>query len=61
MLVAAQAITHTALSRRESRGAHYRTDFPRRDPALDGTHSLVRVQSDDGRSAHVEKGAAVYA
>ena len=27
--------------RRESRGAHQRTDHPETDPALDGTHSVV--------------------
>ncbi|MBM4109526.1 MAG: succinate dehydrogenase flavoprotein subunit [Phycisphaerae bacterium] len=33
MLVLAQAIARGALERRESRGAHYRTDFPDRDDA----------------------------
>jgi L-aspartate oxidase len=31
-------IAHSALSREESRGAHQRTDFPDRNPALDGVH-----------------------
>lgn len=33
MLVLAEAIASGALARRESRGAHYRTDFPARDDA----------------------------
>ncbi|MGI8505560.1 MAG: L-aspartate oxidase [Solirubrobacteraceae bacterium] len=31
-------IARSALARRESRGAHQRTDFPQRDPELDGVH-----------------------
>jgi L-aspartate oxidase len=34
----ARMIAAAALARRESRGAHRRADFPRRDPALDGVH-----------------------
>ena len=28
--------------RQESRGAHFRSDFPETDPALDGHHAVVR-------------------
>lgn len=41
MLVAAQLIAAAALSREESRGGHYRVDFPTRQPALDGRHTLT--------------------
>ncbi len=41
MLFAAQAITAAALDREESRGGHYREDFPTRDAALDGRHTLL--------------------
>jgi L-aspartate oxidase len=33
-----RVIARSALAREESRGAHQRSDFPRRDPALDGRH-----------------------
>ena len=45
MLLAAQLITAAALARRESRGGHYREDYPDRDPSLDGVHSLLRAQT----------------
>ena len=37
----ARLIAASCLARRESRGAHQRTDFPRTDPALDGRHAVV--------------------
>jgi L-aspartate oxidase len=36
-------IADSALTRTESRGAHLRTDFPERDPRLDGRHVTVRA------------------
>lgn len=36
----ASAIVESALARQESRGAHFRADFPDHDPALAGRHSL---------------------
>ncbi len=40
LATAAQAIAGAALHRAESRGAHFRGDFPALNPALDGKHSL---------------------
>jgi len=37
----AAAIARCALTRRESRGGHLRTDCPRTDPALDGVHFIL--------------------
>ena len=41
MLDVAEAIVHSALHRTESRGAHQRTDFPRRDDQRFLAHSLA--------------------
>src|SRR4051812_12355994 len=40
LIDAARAVIDAADHRRESRGAHYRSDFPETNPALDGQHSL---------------------
>jgi L-aspartate oxidase len=37
----ARLIAHAALTRRESRGAHRRSDFSHRDPSLDGVHLVI--------------------
>jgi L-aspartate oxidase len=35
-------IARSALARTESRGGHFRVDFPHEDPALDGLHTILR-------------------
>jgi fumarate reductase flavoprotein subunit len=46
MLDVAETIVQSALHRTESRGAHQRTDFPKRDDEKFLTHSLVFQQED---------------
>jgi L-aspartate oxidase len=41
LLLVAQLVVAAALARTESRGAHYRLDYPGRDPARDGRHTLL--------------------
>ena len=38
----AQLVAACAILRQESRGAHFRSDYPETDPALDGHHAVVR-------------------
>src|SRR5919204_526781 len=38
----ASMIARSALLRRESRGSHFRVDFPHEDPALAGLHTVLR-------------------
>jgi fumarate reductase flavoprotein subunit len=49
MLDVAESIVQSALQRKESRGAHQRTDFPARDDDRYLAHSLIR-RNDDGSS-----------
>jgi fumarate reductase flavoprotein subunit len=52
MVDVAEAIVASALSREESRGAHQRTDFPKRDDERFLSHSLVYLDGD--RAPRVE-------
>ena len=45
MLTVARLIASSALARRESRGAHYRTDMPFKDESKPPQHSFVRKDS----------------
>jgi len=48
LLIVAEAITRSALQRKESRGAHFRDDFPKKDPALGRVNTVVRKARDGG-------------
>jgi succinate dehydrogenase / fumarate reductase flavoprotein subunit len=47
LLTVAEAITHSALRRKESRGAHFREDYSTKDAAL-GKMNLVVSKRTDG-------------
>jgi succinate dehydrogenase / fumarate reductase flavoprotein subunit len=46
LLGLAEAIIVSAMNRRESRGAHYREDYPRRDDQNCLQHTLIRKTED---------------
>jgi succinate dehydrogenase / fumarate reductase, flavoprotein subunit len=46
MLTVAEAVTRSALARRESRGAHSRIDYPGLDDAWGKMHNVVVKKSD---------------
>ena len=49
LLDVAEAVTHSALQRRESRGSHQRSDFPERDDEQFLKHSLAYQTDGDPR------------
>jgi succinate dehydrogenase / fumarate reductase, flavoprotein subunit len=50
LLTVAEAVTRSALERKESRGGHFREDFPEKDSAYAGFNIVVR-QQDNGEMA----------
>jgi succinate dehydrogenase / fumarate reductase flavoprotein subunit len=46
LLTVAEAVTRSGLSRKESRGAHFREDFPDRDAALGKVNTILRKGPD---------------
>ena len=51
MLELAEAIIHSGLERKESRGAHQRTDYPERDDEKYLAHSLAYRTAEGGRKS----------
>jgi succinate dehydrogenase / fumarate reductase flavoprotein subunit len=48
LLTVAEAVTRSAIERRESRGGHFREDFPDKDGTYAGFNIIVRRGGDDG-------------
>jgi succinate dehydrogenase / fumarate reductase flavoprotein subunit len=48
LLTVAEAVTRAAIERRESRGGHFREDYPDKDPAW-GKANIVIRKGGDGR------------
>ncbi|HKP60315.1 MAG TPA: fumarate reductase/succinate dehydrogenase flavoprotein subunit [Polyangiales bacterium] len=48
LLIVSEAITRSAIERKESRGGHFREDYPNKDPAAAG-YNLVTFRGPDGR------------
>jgi succinate dehydrogenase / fumarate reductase flavoprotein subunit len=48
LLAVSEAITRSAMERKESRGGHFRQDFPEKDPACATFNIAVRRQADGG-------------
>jgi succinate dehydrogenase / fumarate reductase flavoprotein subunit len=48
LLTISEAITRSALERRESRGGHFREDYPDKDASFGGINIVVRKQKDGG-------------
>jgi succinate dehydrogenase / fumarate reductase flavoprotein subunit len=46
LLTVSEAITRSAIERRESRGGHFRDDHPDKDPAFGGINIVVRREGD---------------
>jgi succinate dehydrogenase / fumarate reductase flavoprotein subunit len=50
LLTVSEAIARSALERRESRGGHFREDYPAKDPAYGGFNIVVRKDAAGGMS-----------
>ncbi|HET6283654.1 MAG TPA: fumarate reductase/succinate dehydrogenase flavoprotein subunit, partial [Polyangia bacterium] len=48
LLICSEAITRAAIERKESRGGHFRDDFPDKDPGF-GTFNFISKKGPDGR------------
>jgi succinate dehydrogenase / fumarate reductase, flavoprotein subunit len=46
MLDVAEAVTHSAIARKESRGGHARIDYPNADPVWEKKHNVIVKQGD---------------
>jgi succinate dehydrogenase / fumarate reductase, flavoprotein subunit len=46
LLLVSEAVTRSAIERRESRGGHFREDYPGKDPAFGGVNIVIRKGAD---------------
>ena len=54
LLTVSEAITRAALERKESRGAQFRDDYPKKDESLSKVNTIIRKAGDDSMEVRLE-------
>jgi succinate dehydrogenase / fumarate reductase, flavoprotein subunit len=60
LLCLGEIIARGALERKESRGSHFRTDFPKRDDPNWLKHTLATIDGEDIRLSYSEVDTSLY-